>query len=283
MGMGARKLACGEGWQIHDVTCSSGPRDRPFEERHNWMCIALVTAGTFQYRSAQGSAVMTPGSLMLGNIGTCFECGHEHSVGDRCLSFQFSPGFLEPIVAAVPGARRLEFCVPRLPPMPQLLATVAEAEALRDVAASRDAASAAELEELALRLVGSVCATLVGEPRACRAPSGRDARRVTTALRRIEAEACDRLSLPELAREAAMSPYHFLRTFEQVVGITPGQYMLRTRLRHAAVLLRSSPERVARIASEAGFGDLSTFNRQFRRAMGLSPGEYRARRGDFHR
>ena len=74
-----------------------------------------------------------------------------------------------------------------------------------------------------------------------------------------------------------MSPYHFLRVFERVVGATPGQYMLRTRLRSAAVLLRGSALGVARIATECGFGDLSTFNRQFRRAMRVSPGEYRAR------
>src|SRR2546430_5544229 len=30
--------------------------------------------------------LMTPGSLLLGNAGQCFECGHEHGLGDRCLS-----------------------------------------------------------------------------------------------------------------------------------------------------------------------------------------------------
>jgi AraC-like DNA-binding protein len=73
-----------------------------------------------------------------------------------------------------------------------------------------------------------------------------------------------------------MSLYHFLRTFRQVAGVTPHQYVLRTRLNRAAVRLRTSNESVSAIAFGAGFGDLSTFNRRFRRLMGCSPGAYRS-------
>jgi AraC family transcriptional regulator len=75
-----------------------------------------------------------------------------------------------------------------------------------------------------------------------------------------------------------MSPYHFLRTFRHVAGMAPHQYVLRTRLHRAAVRLRTSSDPVSAIAFEAGFGDLSTFNRRFRRIMGCSPGAYRTRR-----
>jgi transcriptional regulator GlxA family with amidase domain len=86
------------------------------------------------------------------------------------------------------------------------------------------------------------------------------------------------VSLEALAAEAAVTRCHFLRIFEQVVGITPGQYMLRTRLRHAAVRLRRSNDAIAAVALDCGFDDLSTFNRQFRRATGLPPGVYRTQR-----
>jgi AraC-like DNA-binding protein len=142
--------------------------------------------------------------------------------------------------------------------------------------AARDACDGTELEELALRLTGAVAATLADSKRAAPSPSRRDERRVTDALRRIEAEAHDALSLTELAGEAATSPYHFLRTFRQVVGMTPHQFVLRTRLHRVAVRLRTSVEPISAIAFDAGFGDLSTFNRRFRRLMGSSPGAYRA-------
>ena len=71
-------LASGDGWSAGDVVCSAGPQDRPYEEQHGSISIAIVLEGSFQYRSAYGSAVMSPGSLLLGNLDQCFECGHEH-------------------------------------------------------------------------------------------------------------------------------------------------------------------------------------------------------------
>ncbi|HYS49930.1 MAG TPA: AraC family transcriptional regulator [Xanthobacteraceae bacterium] len=264
-------LAAGPGWQVTDVTCTAGPHDRPFEERHATMCIAAVTHGTFQYRSGNGAAVLAPGAVLLGNEGACFECGHEHATGDRCLAFHFAPAHLEEIVAAVPGARRAAFAVPRLPPQPRLMPLIAAAEA------ARDDGDGAAFEEIALELAGAVAQALAGTGRAARLPSRSDERRVTGALRRIEAQAHEPLALADLARETAMAPYHFLRVFRQVVGMTPHQFVLRTRLHRAAVRLRRSDEPISAIAFDAGFNDLSTFNRRFRRIMGTSPGGYRAR------
>ena len=213
--------------------------------------------------------MLAPGALLLGNERHCFECGHEHGVGDRCLSFHFTPEFLETVVAAVPGARQLAFTVPSLPPLPALLPIIAAGEAARD---DRDGAA---LEELALQIAGSVSAMLAGTKTIASGPSPRDAKRVTAALRLIEAQAHEPLSLADLARQAAMSPYHFLRTFRAVVGMTPHQFILRTRLHRAAVRLRQSHDDVSAIALDAGFNDLSTFNRRFRQLMGQSPSLYR--------
>jgi AraC family transcriptional regulator len=266
-------LASGPGWRVSDVVCDAGPHDRPFEERHETMCIAAVTAGSFQYRTRQGAAVLAPGAVLLGNAGSCFECGHEHGVGDRCLAFHFAPDCLETIIAAVPGVRRAAFALPRLPPSPPLMRLLAAAEA------ARDAGDGAALEELALRLAGAVAALLAGRTRDAQRPSPRDERRVTEALRRIEAAAEEPLGLAALASEAATSPFHFLRSFRRLVGMTPHQYVLRTRLHRAAVRLRRSDEPVSAIAFDVGFNDLSSFNRRFRRLMGTSPTAYRARRG----
>ena len=58
MSLSARVLASGPGWSVSDVICTAGPHDRPFEERHEAVSIAAVTAGTFQYRTASGRAVL---------------------------------------------------------------------------------------------------------------------------------------------------------------------------------------------------------------------------------
>src|SRR5262245_14029286 len=105
MSMTSHVLASGPGWRAGDVVCTAGPHDKAFEERHDWVCLALVTAGTFQYRASHGAAVLAPGAVLLGNEGASFECGHEHGTGDRCLAFQFSLEQWEAIVAEVPGGR----------------------------------------------------------------------------------------------------------------------------------------------------------------------------------
>ena len=195
-----------------------------------------------------------------------FECGHEHGVGDRCLSFHFAPDYFEDIVAAVRGAR-LTFAVPRLAPAESLMPLIAAAETAQD--------QDMELEELALRLAGAVAAGLAGTTAYVAAASRRDQRRASEAVRRLEAEPHEPINLAALARDAAISPYHFLRTFRSVVGITPHQFLLGQRLRRAAVRLRRSDEAVSTIVYDCGFNDLSTFNRRFRRIMGTTPTAYR--------
>jgi AraC-like DNA-binding protein len=270
MALTSRILASGPGWSVSDVVCTCGPQDRPYEEWHDRAAIGAVMEGTFQYRTTTGAALMAPGSLLLGNPGTPFECGHEHGIGDRCLAFSFSPELMEAVAGAVPGARRIAFAAPHLPPLASLMPLLAAARA------ARDDGDPAELEELALRLAGAAAATLAGTRKPASRANARDERRVSEALRRIEAEAAEELSLADLARGAATSPCHFLRTFRQLVGMTPYQFILHTRLSRAAARLRSSDEPISAIAFDAGFGDLSTFNRRFKRVMGCSPGAYRA-------
>jgi AraC family transcriptional regulator len=94
------------------------------------------------------------------------------------------------------------------------------------------------------------------------------AARVTKAVRLIEARARAPLTLGDLATEAGLSAFHFLRTFERVIGVTPHQFVRRTRLRDAALRLAAAPDKVLDIALDCGFGDVSNFNRAFRAEFG---------------
>ena len=263
--LAVRILAQGDGWQVQDVVCSSGPRDRAFEERHAHVTIALIGAGSFQYRSSAGHELMTPGSIMLGNVGQCFECGHEHGAGDRCVAFHFTPEYFDQLHLGMPEFRHV-----RLPPLRDLSPLVGRAFA------GLDGSVEVNWEELSVQLAAKVAQLASGvrpddrgdQPAATMA-------RVTRTVRAIERRPDASLTLGTLAREAGLSPYHFLRTFERMTGVTPHQYVLRARLREAALRLAGDASRVLDIALDCGFGDISNFNRAFRTEFGVTPREYR--------
>jgi AraC family transcriptional regulator len=268
----AHALASGPGWSVTDVVCSAGPRDRPFEEQHTWSSIAVVVSGTFQYRSSAGEGLMVPGSLLLGNARDAFVCAHEHGTGDRCVAFSYSPELLARLGEDL-GVRERRFNAPRLPPARVLAPFVAAASTLL----ACDVPEALACEAVSLQLAARVMTLDAGlEPRAARIEPAA-LKRVTDVVRLMEREpdVPRTLTLRALADAAGLSPYHFLRSFNAVTGTTPHQYVLRARLRRAAVRLRVEDTRILDIALGCGFDDLSNFNRAFRAEFGTSPRGYR--------
>jgi len=269
----AHLVADGQDWSIHDCRCRAGPQDHPFEEQHESTMIAAVVAGSFSYRTDCGSALLYPGAFVLGNVGKCFECGHEHSIGDRCIAFHISPGLFAEISAAVAGTSRFTFPAAMLPASRRLTAVVAETERVGSGASPHSA------DEVVMQLAETVVAAMSGTVETPVRVSPRDERRITGVLHHIEAQATSPLELDTLAGLACMSKYNFIRTFRRAVGMTPHQFLLSVRMRRAAVRLAATSESVASIAFDSGFGDLSTFNHRFRQLFGMSPVAYRRRRG----
>jgi AraC family transcriptional regulator len=267
-----RDFAGGEGWSAREVICRAGPSDRPFEERHEDYSVSAVVEGSFTYRSEAGRALLYPGALLLGNGGRCFECGHAHAVGDRCVSLHLHEDLFGEIAAAVASTSRFRFTAPSLPASSKALPIVALMEVLSSTA------SPFRREELALRIVERVIAAAADQKRTPVTPTGREARRVVEAIRLVESDAARAVQLQDLAAVAGMSKYHFLRTFRRLTGVTPHQYLLSARMRRAALGLASSRRPVLAIALDSGFGDLSTFNRRFRATFGATPSQYRASR-----
>ena len=269
----AHVLAEGDDWAVEDVICTHRPRDASFEECHGRYRVALVGAGAFQCRGADGRELLTPGSLLLGNVHECFECGHEHGTGDRCLAFGFAPEAFERLARDVGVRGRARFGALRVPPLDGLAPLVAEACA----AWTQPAAIAADgWEELGVRIAAAAARCAADPTRLphnpCNAESG-----VARAVRPIERDPRSPLPLSVLAGEARLSRFHFVRAFARVTGLTPHQYLRRARLRRAAVRLQTSDERVIDIALDCGFRDVSNFNHAFRAEFAAAPLEWRTR------
>jgi AraC-like DNA-binding protein len=86
-----------------------------------------------------------------------------------------------------------------------------------------------------------------------------------------------RLTIAEVAREAALSPCHFIRTFKAVFGETPHQVRIHARLELAKHMLIAGDDPVTEICEAAGFASLGTFSHLFTRRVGASPSAFRRR------
>ena len=83
------------------------------------------------------------------------------------------------------------------------------------------------------------------------------------------------LSLEQLASEANMSPFHFSRVFTKETGITPHQYLIKTRLSAAKYLLKSTETSIKNIAFSTGFNSETSFCTTFKKWENVTPSQYR--------
>lgn len=267
--MTATVVHASESIRAVDYRCTAQRHERPFAEVHASFTIAYVRRGTFGCRTRGRTFELVRGSLLIGSPGDEYTCTHDHAEGDECLSFQLSPALVDEL-----GAQRATWRAGALPPLAELV-VVGE---LAQAAASGDAELG--IDEVGTSLAARFAAVTTDRaPR--RAPSPRDRRRAVETALWLDAHAHEALDLDAIAAHAEQSPFHFLRVFAAVVGVTPHQYVVRARLRHAAQLLADDTRPITDIAYDVGFADVSNFVRTFRRAAGVSPrGFRRAARGD---
>lgn len=250
---------------VYEYHCDAGPQDEPFTESHRHYSLSYVRRGSFGYRTNGNLYELVPGSLLVGYPGDEYMCTHEHhGCGDECLSFKFAPEAIDQI-----HDRREPWRIGGVPPLPELMIAAELAQAIAD------GRSTISFDEIAYMLAARFVRTVRGMKGDVSKVRAVDRRRVVEMASFIEASSHEALDLDTLARRAGMSPFNFLRAFARVLGVTPHQYLVRCRLRHAARLLTDDGSSITQIAGAVGFEDLSNFIRTFGRAAGMTPSAYR--------
>ena len=260
--------------RVASYRCDAGPDAQPFAELHEGYSVSYVRKGSFGYRTRGQAYELVAGSVLVGCPGDEYVCTHDHHVcGDECLAFHLSPGFVDLI-----GGDRKTWRTGGLPPLAELVVIGELAQA------AADGHSDVGLDELGMWFASRFVEVVSDRAKSGSASTAvpRDRRRAVDAAMWIDAHSQHDIGLDGAAAETGLSSFHFLRLFSQVLGVTPHQYLVRSRLRHAARLLADDGSRpVTEVALDVGFADLSNFVRTFRRAAGVSPGGFRkAARGD---
>lgn len=102
-------------------------------------------------------------------------------------------------------------------------------------------------------------------------------RRVDDLRHHIREHLTDPLTVGELASWLHVSDRQLTRIFKSELGMTPAAYVEQARLEVARNLLETSDDTLSRIASVTGFGTVDTLARAFRRALKVTPSDYRRR------
>ena len=249
---------------VFDFRCTAGPGDKPFAEQHRGHSISYVRKGSFGLRHRGGCSELVVGSVLIGHPGDEYTCTHEHVCGDECLSFFFAPEVVDAI-----GDSKAPWQLGAAPPLPEIVVLGELAQA------AADGSSDIGLDEIGQMLASRLVEAVSGKPRKSGPDAARDRRRAVETALWIDANSHRQINLEDAAAEAGISPFHFLRLFSQALGVTPHQYLVRSRLRHAARRLAEDDSAITDIAYDVGFADLSNFVRTFHRAAGVSPLKFR--------
>ena len=256
---------------VRDCRCDSGPAVRPFVEQFRDYSISYVRRGSFGCEARGRRGELVAGAFLIGYPGDEFLCTHEHHAGgDECLSFHLAPELVE-----MAGDSRAAWRSGWMPPLPELMVlgelAQSAAEGRSDIA----------LDEIGLLLTRRFLRVHAGTAQRVGPIPARARRRAVETALWIDAHAHQAIDLDACAEVAGVSAFHFLRLFVNVLGVTPHQYLVRSRLRRAARLLAADAHAITDVAYAVGFNDLSNFVRSFRRAAGVSPRGFRkAARGD---
>jgi len=270
-------------WVVNPSLCAQHPHDFTATEHYHDFCeLVLITSGsTIHWIDGEGGPV-TAGDLFLIQGEARHHFAERGKVG--MLNVQFDPdrlplpfhslrqipGYnvifhLEPAMRNKSGANRLRLDPEKRRHAEELIRNLQRE--LRETAPGYEAAAQAFLLELIV-FVARCCGETPGPDRATLLRMGE-------VIGRIERDYVRRITLGELAKVAHLSPNHLLRLFKTATGSTPGEYLLRVRLRHAAKLLRQSTLPIGEVAGSSGFPDSNYFSRKFRALYGKNPRAYR--------
>lgn len=236
---------------------------------HQAYCIWFNTSGGEHYSHRGQTDILQPGRFGIvapGDVHANRSVGHS---ARSLMTFYVQNDRLQSIYRQVGAASSagMEF-KSRFYRDPECLESL-----VRLFATLRNSPAALEQESAFLEVFG-LLARRHGLARTTEAAIGYEITRVRGIIDLFRERLAENISLTELARQFACTPYHLIRCFKKECGLTPYAYLLRLRLERARELIRRGRPLVD-TALETGFADQSHLTRHFKAHYGISPGEFR--------
>src|SRR5438105_1709537 len=238
------------------------------------LSIKAVAAGQARYETPQGRYLVTPDVFLLLNDGQQYDMDVPAAWGTTTLCPFFAGGFVEAAVASARASEEkqldgveappIEFCE-RLYPMAGAVAAALRSikeESIEDVFHDLAAALAALRDDVRRDMARFPAVRLATREELYR--------RLHRARDFIASCYAEPLSVADVARVAAMSPFHLHRAFKRAFGVTPMRFLQSRRLAAARAMLGGGA-RVTDVCFAVGFESLGSFSALYRRRFGAPP------------
>lgn len=233
---------------------------------HESLCLGMSIKGERIIRSDKLEITIHEGSLFLIPPKTAHSCTTGQNQNHSYKIIVIKPEFLN-LVCAETSANKNEnpcFAISQVD-------DIFLKELLEDFFSSlEEGKDELRLSEIAYEIAARLCMEHSFSKKYFHEPvSGESS--VKRAVEYLEKKWGQQILLETLGKEAGMSPYHLLRVFRRIMGLTPHAYLLQTRIKKAVEFL-SKGMTPADVAAMTGFTDQSHFTKVFRRQVGVTPG-----------
>ncbi len=229
----------------------------------SYLLIVMLT-GTLSYQTRRSKGVARAGQVLL------LDCNAPHSyaaLGKCSFTFvHFAGAQSRELFDEIEGRGGNLIQIPSPSAMHEIIGEMLST--MRDDRRMNEARASALLYSLLMTLLeqsGAAGAGGVGNPV------------VDNAIAYIQSHLTDKLSVEEIASSAGYSASYFSHLFSQETGMSPYQFVVRSRVEQAQQLLKTTRLTVQEIAFQCGFNSAANFCYTFRRLTGTSPHDYRSR------
>jgi AraC-like DNA-binding protein len=234
---------------------------------HDYYVISLIARGRQSFTHKDTKYRTPPGGLILINPGVVHTGEAADTQGFELRALYPSTPLMETAVFELTGRRALPFFKEVLVDHPWATNSVSSLH--------KTILEGAEILESESRLLG-IMTQLIKRYADLSSTEQRlreEKRAIQQVRHYIDEHFAESVSLNTLAQYVSLSPYYLLRAFRAEVGMPPYVYLESVRIRHTQRLIKAGLP-LAEVAAEVGFSSQSHMTRQFKKIIGVTPGQY---------
>lgn len=272
----SRSLYQSDAIRIEDVDCQPFACRAGGEEHVTAPCFAFVRSGVFVRHTPRGQSLLDENHIVLFNAMSPYRVSHPVLHGDKCTVFHLDRATL------LEAIERHDPSVVDRPDQPFLAdQTTSSAPACLGCQMLRRHLQHLEADELAVEeLVMDILSQVV---RLCFPSNNKSSPKARPSTERFHRDLvehtklelaqrfAENVTLQDLARSVASSPFHLTRLFRRQTGVPVYRYLMRLRLRKALECIADGESDLMALALRLGFSSHSHFSNAFRTEFGVAP------------